>query len=199
MIQLWGNIPRARSVPSVGWVSSSSPCLPHRASGASPAWGKGSSSSSSAGLSLCPAQSGQNSWQFQPGLAAHPAVPGCGRGSSSLTHGSCTLGQILGCGSPQEPAIPSSAFPGHWGWLVPAQPALAQGKWCQGLRERQAGAQLSLGKRICLLSAASLSSVPGRTLRLVPPSHSHHQGHPATPLGCPQGAPGWGWGWACPD
>lgn len=63
---------------------------------------------------------GRNSWQFQPGLAAHPAVPGCGRGSSSLTHGSCTLGQILGCGSPQEPAIPSSAFPGHWGWLVPA-------------------------------------------------------------------------------
>lgn len=69
------------------------------------------------------------------------------------------------------------------GWSL-HQPAWAEGKWCQGLREKQAGAQSPLGRGFSS-SAASLSSVPGRTLGLFP-SHSHHQGHPATPVGCPR-------------
>lgn len=127
-------------------------------------------------------------WFSEPGLAWLPspsrrAVSVFRRHSSSHTHSSCTLWETLGCWSQKNQAIPSSISQGT-GIVWPLhQPALDR---------KESGARAA-GRSRLGLSAASLSCVmeqqPGRSLSAVP-SNSHHQGHPARPLGCPQEAPG---------
>lgn len=122
-------------------------CLPHRASGSLPQSG---GKAGAAALVAFPAWAGLefmeiSALSWEPGLAWLPtplrrAVSGFGRSSSSHTHGSCTLREILGCRRQQNPAIPSRAFPGYWDGLVPAPASPGQeGKWCQGTGRSRLG------------------------------------------------------------
>lgn len=139
------NIPRHQSqVPAhqQGGFALSSPLpAPQSLRIPPPVWGKGRSSSScSVSLYPVPVWAGLEfmaipALSWEPGLAWLPspsgrAASGFGRGSSSHTHSSCSLQEILGCWSQQnsQQCFPRAlALPGR------------EGKWCQAAGRSRLG------------------------------------------------------------